>query len=73
MKAIKLTAEQAFAIHGKSFSKYQMFNVINVGGESFLYLSEDEMRSLEGTEFSYLTKLAKVDVNENMDKPSYEN
>ena len=73
MKAIKLTAEQAFAIQGKNFSRFQVFNVITVGNENYLYLSDKDMLSLEGTEYSYLTKLEKVDVAENNDKPSYEN
>jgi len=73
MKAIKLTAEQAFAIQGKSFSRFQVFNVITVDNENYLYLSDKDMLSLEDTEYSYLTKLEKVDMSENDDKPSYEN
>ena len=73
MKAIKLTAEQAFAIQGRNFSPFQTFNVITVDNENYLYLSDKDMLSLEGTEYSYLTKLEKVDVSENNDKPSYEN
>lgn len=72
MKVIKLTAEQAFAIQGKNFSRFQVFNVITVGNENYLYLSDKDMLSLEGTEYSYLTKLEKVDVSENNDKPNYE-
>lgn len=72
MKAIKLTAEQAFAIQGKNFSRFQVFNVITVDNENYLYLSDKDMLSLEGTEYSYLTKLEKVDVSENNDKPNYE-
>lgn len=73
MKAIKLTAEQAFAIHGRNFSPFQTFNVITVNKENLLYLSDEDILSLENTEYSYLTKLEKVDVSENDDKPSYEN
>lgn len=72
MKAIKLTAEQAFAIQGKNFSRFQVFNVITVDNENYLYLSDKDMLSLEGTEYSYLTKLEKVDVADNNDKPNYE-
>ena len=72
MKAIKLTAEQAFAIQGKNFSRFQVFNVITVNKENLLYLSDEDILSLEDTEYSYLTKLEKVDVAENNNKPNYE-
>ena len=49
------------------------FNVISINGNDYLFLSEQDEKLLINTEYSYLTKLEKVDVDGNMNKPSYEN
>lgn len=73
MKAIKLTAEQVRDLKGKCFAPFMSFNVISINGNDYLFLSEQDEKLLINTEYSYLTDLEKVDVDENMDKPSYEN
>lgn len=71
MKGIKLTQEQLEAIQGKEFAPYQCFNPINVSGDYYLFLSENDKSTISKTEFSFLNDIQEEDVVLPHSKPSY--
>ncbi len=72
MKAIKLTAEQVRLLKGKQFAPFMFFNVINVDGEDYVVLSENDKRVIKNTEFDFLNSIEESDI-EITGGTSYEN
>ena len=62
MKAIKLTAEQVRLLKGKQFAPFMFFNVINVDGEDYVVLSENDKRIIRNTEFDFLNSIQESDI-----------
>jgi hypothetical protein len=58
MKIYKLTTEQKGQIHGSFFSICQFFNCVqDINDDWVLFLSEDDINSIQGGEWAYILEL----------------